>query len=223
MNDFLTSQGDVKARIPSLTITEVFDEMHTCAEGLTCEAGIERLKQHGPNKLAQAKGKPLHQKFLANFTHMMAMLIWVGGAMAIVARMPELAIAVWMVNLINGLFSFWQEFRAEKATEALMKMLPDYARVLRDREEKRVLAEELVPGDVILLAEGEKISADCRLVEQAQIRVDQSTLTGESRPISKNTDAILQEGSTYAEASNMIFAGTSVASGTAKAVLSPPA
>ena len=205
--------------MPSLAIADVYDEMHTCEEGLTQPAALERLAQVGPNKLQQAKGKPLHQKFLANFTHMMAMLIWVGGAMAVVARMPELAIAVWMVNLINGLFSFWQEFRAEKATEALMKMLPDYARVLRDREEKRVLAEELVPGDVILLAEGEKISADCRLVEQAQLRVDQSTLTGESRPISKNTDAILQEGSTYAEASNMIFAGTSVASGTAKAVV----
>lgn len=219
MNEISTNQVNAKSKVPSLSIAEVFDEMHTCAEGLTQEAALERLAQYGPNKLRQAKGKPLHQKFLANFTHMMAMLIWVGGVMAIIARMPELAVAVWMVNLINGLFSFWQEFRAEKATEALMKMLPDYARVLRDREEKRVLAEELVPGDVILLSEGERISADCRLIEQAQLRVDQSTLTGESRPISKTTDAVLQEGLTYTEASNMIFAGTSVASGTAKAVV----
>ena len=219
MTEIKVGNEDLNAKIPSLPVSAVFDEMHTCAEGLTQEAAAERLGQYGPNKLQEAKGKPLYIKFLANFTHMMAIMIWVGGIMAIIAKMPQLAIAVWMVNIINGLFSFWQEFRAEKATEALKKMLPTYARVLRDREEKRILAEELVPGDVVLLSEGEKISADCRLVEQAQLRVDQSTLTGESRPISKTTEAVVQEGLTYTEIPNLIFAGTNVASGTAKAVV----
>ena len=219
MNETTPSQVDLKAKIPTLPISGVYDEMLTCAEGLTQEAAAERLKKYGLNKLKEAKGKPLYQKFLANFTHMMAIMIWVGGIMAIIAQMPQLAIAVWMVNIINGLFSFWQEFRAEKATEALKKMLPTYARVLRDREEKKVLAEELVPGDVILLSEGDKISADCRLVEQAQLRVDQSTLTGESRPISKTTEAIVQEGLTHTEIPNLIFAGTNVSAGTAKAVV----
>ncbi len=108
--------------------------------------------------------------------------------------MPQLAIAIWMVNVINGVFSFWQEFRAEKATEALKKMLPTYARVLRDGSEQKILAENLVPGDVILLSEGEHISADCRLVEQAVMRTNQSTLTGESRPVAKSADAVLQNG-----------------------------
>jgi len=211
-------QADLKKKIPSLSVKDVYDEMRTCAEGLTQEAAAERLKQYGLNQLQEAKRKPLYQKLLANFTHMMAVMIWVGGIMALIARMPQLAIAVWMVNIINGLFSFWQEYRAEKA-EALKKMLPTYARVLRDLEEKRILAEELVPGDIVLLAEGEKISADCRLVEQAQLRVDQSTLTGESRPISKTTEAVLPENMTYTEIPNLIFAGTSVASGTAKAVV----
>ena len=76
--------------------------------------------------------------------------------------------AVWLVNLINGTFSFWQEFRASKATDALQKMLPSYVRVLRDAEESRISVEELVPGDVVLLSEGDKISADCRLVEQGR-------------------------------------------------------
>ena len=219
MNEIKVGIENLKAKTPSLPVSAVFDEMRTCAEGLTQEAAAERLVQYGPNKLQEAKGKPLYIKFLANFTHMMAVLIWVGGIMAIIAWMPQLAIAVWMVNIINGLFSFWQEYRAEKATEALMKMLPVYARVLRDREEKRILAEELVPGDVVLLTEGEKISADCRLVELAQLRVDQSTLTGESRPISKTTEAVVQEGLTYTETPNLIFAGTNVASGTAKAVV----
>jgi len=219
MKEIKVGNENLTAKIPSLPVSAVFDEMRTCAEGLTQEAAAERLEQYGLNKLQEARGKPLYIKFLANFTHMMAMLIWVGGIMAIIAQMPQLAIAVWMVNVINGLFSFWQEYRAEKATEALKKMLPTYARVLRDREEKRILAEELVPGDVVLLAEGEKISADCRLVEQAQLRVDQSTLTGESRPISKTTEAVVQEGLSHTEIPNLIFAGTNVASGTAKAVV----
>ncbi len=75
-----------------------------------------------------------------------------------------------MVNLINGIFSYWQEYRAEKATEALRRMLPTYARVLRDGLERRILAEELVPGDVIILVEGDRISADARLVAENDLR-----------------------------------------------------
>jgi P-type Ca2+ transporter type 2C len=219
MKEIKVGYEKLQAKIPTLPVSVVYEEMRTCAEGLTQEAAAERLVEYGLNKLQEAKGKPLYIKFLANFTHMMAMLIWVGGVMAIIAQMPQLAIAIWMVNIINGLFSFWQEYRAEKATEALMRMLPTYTRVMRDREEKRILADELVPGDVVLLAEGEKISADCRLVEQSQLRVDQSTLTGESRPVSKITEAVVQEGLSHTEIPNLIFAGTNVASGTAKAVV----
>ena len=209
----------VKNKIPGWNITQVYEQLQTCAEGLTQEGAEDRLKQFGLNRLQEIKGKPLYLKFFANFTHLMAILLWAGGLVAIIARMPQLAIAVWMVNVINGIFSIWQEFRAEKATEALRQMLPTYVRVLRDGVEKRILAEELVPGDVIFLAEGENISADCRLVEQAQFRVDQSTLTGESRPVSKTTDPIYQESMTYTELPNLVFAGTSVAAGTAKAVV----
>ena len=209
----------LKEKIPVLTIPQVYDELGTCAEGLTQEEAQERIKLYGPNQLKEVKGKPLYIKFLSNFTHLMAIMIWVGGIMGFIARMPQLGIAVWMVNIINGFFSFWQEFRAEKASEALKRMLPTYVRVLRDRAEKRILAEELASGDVVLLAEGEKISADCRLIEQAQLRVDQSTLTGESRPVSKTTEAVFQQGITYTEIPNLIFAGTNVAAGTAKAVV----
>ena len=178
-----------------------------------------RLQQVGRNALREIKGRPLYLKFLANFTHLMAILLWIGGLVAFFARMPQLGVAVWLVNIINGGFSFWQEYRAEKATEALKRLLPTYARVLRDGEEKRVLAEELAPGDVILLAEGDSISADARLVQDAELRLDQSTLTGESRPVRKSFDAIQGENLTSAELPNLIFAGTTVASGTGKAVI----
>jgi magnesium-transporting ATPase (P-type) len=124
-----------------------------------------------------------------------------------------------MVNVINGAFSFWQEYKAEKATEALRKLLPHYVRALRDGQEQRILAEELVPGDVILLSEGDHISADARLVQADELRVDQSTLTGESYPVRKTTDAVLQNNLSRAELPNLVFAGTSVAAGTGRAVV----
>jgi len=178
-----------------------------------------RLGRFGRNVIREVEGKPLIVKFFANFTHLMAILLWVGGAVGFIAQMPQLGIAIWMVNIINGVFSFWQEYRAEKATEALRKLLPSYARVLRDGEEQRILAEELVPGDVLLLSEGDRISADGRLVEVAELRIDQSTLTGESHAVRKISDGIPQSDLAYAEMPNLVFAGTSVTSGTGKAVI----
>lgn len=216
---------DEKREIPQkynyyrLTTAEVYEKLDTRPEGLSQAEATARLEKYGRNEIRRIKGKPLIVKFLSNFTHLMAILLWVAGIAALVAQMPQLAIAVWMVNVINGVFSFWQEFRAEKATEALRKLLPTYCRVMRDGSEIKILAEELVPGDVILLGEGDNISADCRLIAQAELRTDQSTLTGESRPVSKSTDPVQQEGLTYTELPNLIFAGTHVAAGTAKAIV----
>jgi magnesium-transporting ATPase (P-type) len=149
----------------------------------------------------------------------MALLLWVGGLIGFLAQMPQLGIAVWMVNLINGAFSFWQEYKAEQATAALWRMLPTYARVLREGVEQRLLAEELVPGDVIVLSEGDHISADGRLVEVTELRVDQSALTGESHPVRKTAEALLHSRPTPAEIPNLVFAGTSVVAGTGRAVV----
>jgi magnesium-transporting ATPase (P-type) len=149
----------------------------------------------------------------------MAILLWVGGAVALVARMPQLAIAIWLVNVINGAFSFWQEYRAEKAIRALRQLIPNYANVLRDGEKQRILAEELVPGDVIVLAEGDRISADGRLVDEDELRVDQSTLTGESHAVLKIREAVLRPAPSRFEVRNLVFAGSSVVSGVGTAVV----
>ena len=198
---------------------DVYSFLESSSDGLTEEEVLSRQKRFGLNLLQTEKKTHLIVKLLANFTHLMAMLLWVGGIVAWIAQMPQLAIAVWMVNIINGVFSFWQEFRAEKAAEELRKLLPTYARVLREGKEEKVLAEYLVPGDVVLFAEGEKISADCRLVEQATFRVDQSTLTGESRPVGKSAEASTLNEISMTEQPNIVFAGTSVASGTAKGIV----
>jgi magnesium-transporting ATPase (P-type) len=107
----------------------------------------------------------------------------------------------------------------DRATEALRRLMPVYARVLRQGQEQRLLAEELVPGDVIVLAEGDHISADARLIQEAELRVDQSTLTGESHPVRKTSQAVQHNNLAYIELPNLIFAGTNVITGTAKAVV----
>ncbi len=200
-------------------VIEVYSVLETREQGLTVQEAQARLEKYGKNVLQEKKGTPVIIKFLSNFTHMMAILLWVGGIVGFVAKMPELGIAIILVNIINGLFSFWQEFRAGKATEALKKMLPSYARVLRDGQEQRVLAEDLVPGDILLLSEGDRISADGRLVEDSDLQVNQSTLTGESHPVRKARDEVMRTDLSQAEKPNMIFAGTSVAAGTGKAVV----
>jgi len=203
----------------ALGISEVFPAADTSPQGLTTAEAQKRLASVGRNCIQTIKGTPLWRKFLANFTHLMALLLWVGGAMAFIGKMPQLGWAVWSVIVINAIFSFWQEFRAEKAAEALKKLLPRFARVLRDGQETKVLAEELVPGDVLLLSEGDHISADARLVEENEMRVDLSTLNGESVPARRTAEASLREGLTLTERPNIVFAGTSVSSGTGKAVV----
>lgn len=210
-------QEDV--HLHALSIQETYEYLKTTSAGLSAEDAQVRLKKYGKNVLREQKGKPLIVRFLSNFTHLMAILLWVAGLIALIAKIPELAIAIWMVNIINGVFSFWQEFRAGQATEALKKMLPDQVHVVRAGQEIQILAEDLVPGDVIILAEGDKISADARLVEDNDLQVNQSTLTGESAPVRKTSEAVLRTNLTFSELPDMIFAGTTVASGTGKAVV----
>ena len=205
--------------LEALPLTDIYTALETQPQGLTHAEAAARLQHYGRNTIRTVATTPLVHKFLAHFTHLMALLLWVGGLLGFLAQMPQLGIAIWLVNLINGAFSFWQEYKAEQATAALRQLLPTYARVMRDSQEQRVLAEELVPGDVMLLAEGDHISADGRLVHEAALRVDQSTLTGEAHPVRKTAEAVLRGGLTRVELPNLVFAGTSVATGTGRAVV----
>ena len=197
----------------------VYDALDSRTGGLTKAEVAARLDADGPNTLQTRHERHLGRRFVANFTHLMAVLLWVGGLIAFLAGLPELAIAVVIVNVINGLFSFWQEYRAERAVEALAALLPAQARVLREGREVQVVADGLVRGDVLLLAEGDRISADGRLVEDHELRVDQSTLTGESHPVRRAAGACDGDPRPVPEYPNLVFAGTSVASGRGKAVV----
>ena len=213
-----TIEGELP-NIAALPADEVLGALATSAAGLTSEKAAEYQGKFGKNLIQAAKKKSPVLAFLSNFTHLMAILLWVAGIIALVAGMPELCVAVWLVNLINGCFSFWQEHQADKAPEALKKMLPSYVNVIRDGEQIQVLAEDLVPGDVMVLAEGDKISADGRVIRASDLQVDQSTLTGESNPVRKTADAVCEPDLTPAETPNLVFAGTSVSEGNGRVVV----
>jgi P-type Ca2+ transporter type 2C len=215
-----TDEPSLRRLIHTLPSDEVHSALGTGPEGLAPEEVHRRGRRYGPNRIQVVGRQPLYRDFLSNFTHLMAWLLWAGGAIAFVTQAPELGVAIWMVNIINGVFSFWQEYRAEQAVAALRRMLPLSARVLRAGEEQRIAADELVPGDLVLLSEGDRISADARVVRAADLRLDQSALTGESKPVHK-TDQTIDDNLhlSPSDIPNIVYAGTSVLAGSGTAVV----
>ena len=204
--------------IAELRPEDVYTFCASTASGLSSPEAENRLGEYGPNALAPAAPSRLLYRLASNFAHVMAVLLWVGGGVAFIAGLPELGVAIWVVNVVNGLFSFWQEHKAEKATEALLRLLPTTATVLRDSRLNEVDATTLVPGDVVVIEEGDRISADGRLVEHVSLRVDQSTLTGESRLVRKASEPVDPRGNPL-EMPNLVYAGTTVAAGRGKLVV----
>ena len=198
------------------TINALIDDLNTTTRGISSAEAAARLEQTGPNEIQQAVGESQFKMLMKNFISLMAILLWVGGIIAILAGMTELGLAIWAVNIINGGFSFWQERSAQRATSALKKMLPTYVHVYRDDKLIKLEARDLVPGDVFNLQAGDSVSADARLITATSLEVDQSSLTGETVPEDKQVTFIPGEGK-YSE-SNLIYAGTTVGAGTATAV-----
>ncbi|MBI5047411.1 MAG: HAD-IC family P-type ATPase [Deltaproteobacteria bacterium] len=207
------------AYIP-LTREEIFAELNTRETGLTEKEAIHRLATVGPNILKKVARKHILYDFLQNMTNLFAILLWLGGILSFVAGMPELGWAIFLVIIINASFSFWQEYKAEQAVEALQKLLPQKVKTIREGKEKEIQGGELVPGDIVLLQEGDNIPADGRLIHTDDMRVDNSPLTGESRPVYKVAES-LENGKNFiwAEMPNLIFAGTNVLSGAGKLVV----
>lgn len=220
MDNNLSESDELFKKISSSESKDVFTLMNTRETGLTEKEAKDLLVKFGKNEIEEKKSESAFIKFIKNFTSIMAILLWIAGIVAFFwTDTPQLGIAIWMVNVINGLFSFFQENKASKATEALKKMLPSYARVIRDGQEKKILAEDLVPGDYILIEEGDKISADSRLIETTDLQVSQSALTGESNPVRKFNLPVINKDLANFEYKNMVFAGTTISSGSGKAII----
>ncbi len=213
-------QRSEKESYISLTVDQVFQELGTGKEGLTEEEASSRTKEYGPNLLKQKKGPSLVKKFIYNFTNLLALLMWAGSALAFAIDLSTIGWAIILVIVVNALFSFWQEYKAEKAIEALRGLIPSFARVIRNGKEKKIHSHEVVPGDVVIFEEGDNIPADARLISTHELRVDNSVFSGESRPGYKTADMFHHtEEFVWTEMPNLVFAGTSVVSGNGSAVI----
>ena len=206
----------IRALYAQNDISEVFTNLKSSANGLSEAEAEKRLQKYGPNEIKKAEAESMWKNFFKNFTSMMAILLWISGVIAIFSGTLELGIAIWLVNIINGLFSFWQERAAKRATDALNSMLPTYVQVIRDGKKKQIDSKQLVPGDVFVLQAGNRVPADARIITATSMQVDQSALNGESVPESKTTKYKPGEGS-YAE-SNLIYSGTTIGAGNGRAI-----
>jgi calcium-translocating P-type ATPase len=177
--------------------------------GLTAAEAARRLQRDGPNVLPTPRPPSALKQLIGEVTHFFALMLWAAGGLAIVAGMPALGVAIFVVVIINGVFAFAQEARAEHAAERLRDLLPRRARVLRDGWSVELDASELVVGDVVLLEAGDRISADLTALEAHALSLDTSLLTGESVPTPVSEGDALPAGTFVVEG-----AGTAVVAAT---------
>ncbi len=205
--------------IYSLRPQQVFTSLETSPDGLDAAEAHSRLSLYSENVLSEIQKEPFASKVAAHILHPQAGILFLAALLAIFGGDPSLGFVILALIIFNAIFSYWREYRAEQAIEKLKAILPAYAHVLRDGKDDHILAREVVPGDVLILAEGDNIPADARVVEEFGLRVNNSTLTGESVPARKIADASYQQGISELDQPNLIFAGTSVAAGTGRAVV----
>lgn len=213
--------------LANLSIAEAFKSLGTSDDGLTPAEAARRLGEYGPNHIEEVGAEAQGRRFVREFTHFFAIILWIAAGLAFYAEsksggegMWQLGVAIVAVILINGCFSYWQEYRAERAIDALRKLLPQTVKVVRGGQLVTLSGEELVPGDIILLEAGDNVPADCRLISATGIRVNASTVTGESMPKARNADdAEHVNGTSALETKNVLLAGTALVSGEGRAIV----
>jgi len=210
-------------KIQNLSKEEVLKSLVTSDRGLSEDEAGRRLHEYGLNEIKEVRKKPLYLRLISQFTHFLAVLLWIASALSFISEylhpgegMLTLGLAIMAVIFINAVFTFIQEYRAEKALEALKKLLPFYVKVLREGKGKEIHSREVVPGDIIMLEEGDKIPGDARFIETSELKVNNAPLTGESEPMLRNCEPY--EGDIL-ESPNIAFAGTTVISGSGRAVV----
>ncbi|CAH1852469.1 cation-translocating P-type ATPase [Convivina intestini] len=212
----MVEENKTNDQLAQLPLDEFYQAVDSSPTGLNANQVQQQRSKYGPNVITAAKTGNRLWKFFKNFTSLMAGLLWVSGLIAIFAKMPELGIAIWAVNIINGLFSYWQENQAQKASDALKKMLPTQATVIRAGQSVQIDTADIVPGDLLVIAAGNSISVDARIISSDSFQVDESALTGESDLRDKK--ATYHRGAGRFDENNIIFAGTVASSGSAQAV-----
>ena len=202
----------------SMPINEVFDDLKTSPNGLTSEEAKLRVTKYGYNQLSEKRQIPFIHKFIRHLRDLFGILLLVASILSYISGSPELALIILAVVFVNIFVSMFQESRAEKAMATLKSWMPEFAKVIRDGELKKISVREIVPGDIISLEEGDRVPADARLIEAFDLWTNNVPLTGESEPQPRAAEAVKTVEKAYLYAPNLIFMSTSVAKGQGKAV-----
>ena len=203
---------------------EALSSLQTGPEGLSEEEAKRRLEEFGPNELREEKRVTPLSIFLDQFKGILIIILILSAIVSgyidifIDHEAPLDSYIIMIIVVVNGIIGFIQEYRAEKAVEALKKMVSPRASVIRGGVERLVLSKELVPGDILLLEEGTRVPADARLIETVILKMGEAALTGESVPVTKTTE-VLQGEVPVTDRTNMVFMGTDATYGRGKAVI----
>ena len=224
----IIARAEQQSALPTyinLTQEQIAFELQTdLFDGLSSEEAQSRLRRYGGNLLQRSRRDPWQFKLLRNLFSFFAILLWIAALLCFVpgVDLPQLGIAILTVVLVNGLFAFLQEYKSDRALEMLQQLIAQKSTVIRGGSTQEIGAAELVPGDVIVLEEGDLVPADCRITEAFEVEVDNSSLTGEATPARryKSDQPVLIPGKfLWIELPNILFAGTSLVRGRARAVV----
>jgi magnesium-transporting ATPase (P-type) len=203
----------------AISADEVVKRLATNVEkGLDAAEASTRLRKHGPNRLPEGKKRGPYMRFLAQFNNVLVYVLLAAGFTKLMLNLWVDAAIILGVVVLNALLGFIQEGKAEKALDSIRNMLSAEARTVRDGETRLLPAEQLGPGDVVILESGDKIPADLRLIDAKNLRTEEAALTGESVPADKGTD-VVPANATVGDRENMAFSGTMVVSGRATGVV----
>ncbi len=208
-------------------VNEIYELLHTSKDGLTAEEATNRLQKYGPNTLPTAKKRSLTSRAILQLKNAFNLLLLFAALLSFFSGFAygdpgsiQMGSAIAVVVVINVAFSIFQEYRAEQAVQTISRMIPTKTRVLRSGVEIEIDVSEIVPGDVVLLNEGDRVPADLRLVSAFEVSLDNSILTGESeaqrRFVDMTPDMTVNNDTEY---QNLLFAGTTMVSGVARGVI----
>jgi len=201
-----------------MEINEAMRELNAKTDGLSSEEVQKRLEEFGPNELKKEKRKSPIKLFLEQFTDILIIILLIATALSFAIGEAYDALVIIAIVMACAVLGFTQEYKAEKALEALRKMTAPTATVLRDGKEMQLETKDIVPGDIILLYTGDKVPADARLIEAINMKTDEAPLTGESTPVNKSVKPLPEE-TVVSDRRNTVFTGTVVVYGRGKAVV----
>jgi Ca2+-transporting ATPase len=203
----------------TLNTQEVIKKINSSITGLSPVQLLEREKQYGKNRLIEKKKRSPILLFLLKFTDFMIIALLIAAAIAGMVGDLTDTIIILIIVLLNAVISFIQELKAEKAMNTLKQLSALHVTVVRDHQTKSIPAEDLVPGDLILLEAGNIVGADLRLIETNQLFIDEAMLTGESLPVVKGTEKLEDHGLSTGDLTNMAFKGTQITGGRGRGIV----